>query len=550
MKKIIVALVISYFGLFSSGANAQLSINGSIKGSNGAPLKKGILIASGPEGFYSKKEIKSYGSCNITLPHKGGYYLYIKGVHHKAISMPIVVSKEKETSLKVRMQSMSFNENPDSVYVIGNFNDFSTNKGLHLMQRQADGSFTKKIKAENGSVKYQVFGVAQTTYGRTYPISGTEESEDIYVLKKAPWEEGHFATSKVISSDEVTINFDINKLPDSDAEEDISFSDSTLDEIVSIYREVEKKETKIGSAPRGKRFEVVGRFQDEHKSKLKDEKNPILRQLLLLRYFDELHPQKSDSTFTNRILEEVPPTSPFWSLEARSSVGASNIIFVVGRISNKQERVDEYINKVIQQHSDPDVRAQFLYAGFNRAENKDDKKLMAQYFYKLKSNHADSRQFERVRREYAPNRAIQVGNSVPDFKFTALNDSSKILSDDNYRDKFLLIDFWGTWCAPCIEEMPYLHEAYKTFKAQGFQILSVAFRDERSKIEKFRNEHYPMPWDHTLISEEDYDRIHSKFEITGIPRPILVDPNGNIIALDEQIRGEKLVEKLSSIFDE
>lgn len=547
MRKFIIVFVISSFGLFSTDAKAQLSINGSIKGSDGAPLKKGLLIVSGPEDFYSKKQIKSDGSYNITLPYKGGYYLYIKGVHHKAISMPIVVSIQKEVSLKVRMQSMSYNSNPDSVFLIGNFNDFSTNEGLHLMQKRADRSFTKKLKADSDSLKYQILGIAQTKYGNTYPISGTEISEDISVINKAPWEEGHFATSKIISANEVTINFDINKLPDGSSEENINFSDPTLDEIISIYREVENQETKIGSA-RGN-DSVVERFQDDHKSKLKDEKNPILKQLLLLRYFDELHPQKSDSTLANRVLEEVPPTSPFWSLEARSSVGASNIMFVVGRISNKPNRVDEYINNVIQQHSDSDVRAQFLYLAFNRAENNDDKKLMSQYFNKLKSNHSDSRQFEQVRREFAPNRAIQVGNSVPDFKFTALSDSSKILSNDNYKGKFLLVDFWGTWCAPCIEEMPHLHEAYKTFKDQDFEILSVAFWDERSKIEKFRNERYPMPWDHTLISEEDHDRIHSKFEITGIPRPILVDPNGNIIALDEQIRGEKLVEKLSSIFE-
>ena len=107
---------------------------------------------------------------------------------------------------------------------------------------------------------------------------------------------------------------------------------------------------------------------------------------------------------------------------------------------------------------------------------------------------------------------------------------------------------YNSWCGPCIEEFPYQHEAYERFQDQGFEILSVAMMDERAAIETFREERYPMPWLHTLVSPEEEGRVRSQFEITGFPRPVLVGPSGEILATDEELRGEKLAKVLARVF--
>ena len=139
---------------------------------------------------------------------------------------------------------------------------------------------------------------------------------------------------------------------------------------------------------------------------------------------------------------------------------------------------------------------------------------------------------------------------MPSFAFVALGDSSVTHTDEALRGKTYLIDFWGTWCGPCIEEMPYLHEAYEKYRGDGFEILSVAMMDERAAIEAFREERHPMPWLHTLVPQRDDEAVRTKFEVTSFPRPILVDASGTIIATDDALRGEKLAEVLARTFGE
>ncbi len=66
---------------------------------------------------------------------------------------------------------------------------------------------------------------------------------------------------------------------------------------------------------------------------------------------------------------------------------------------------------------------------------------------------------------------LRLGSTMPDFAFTAMDGSKRHLSD--FRGKHLLIDFWGTWCGPCVGEIPFLKKAYDTYKDKGFEILGM-----------------------------------------------------------------------------
>lgn len=141
-----------------------------------------------------------------------------------------------------------------------------------------------------------------------------------------------------------------------------------------------------------------------------------------------------------------------------------------------------------------------------------------------------------------------VGRLVPTFGWTALADSTAIISPLSLEGSVVLIDLWGTWCAPCRREMPFLHEAYANFHAQGFEIVSIAFDTSPGKVAAYRRDHFPMPWQHvyaTAAIEAEATRI---FHLDSFPRAVLLDRDGTVLRVDTGLRGPALAATLDSLF--
>ena len=117
---------------------------------------------------------------------------------------------------------------------------------------------------------------------------------------------------------------------------------------------------------------------------------------------------------------------------------------------------------------------------------------------------------------------------------------AQVLSHNEYT----LIDFWASWCAPCVAEFPYLTKAHDAFKGMGFEILSVSIDKKRtdwvSAVKK-----YDMDWPQLIVGESD-SQVVKDYGVTLIPKNLLVDKDGEIIA--RNLRGESVVDALTSLF--
>ncbi len=337
----------------------------------------------------------------------------------------------------------------------------------------------------------------------------------------------------------------------------------TVGEIVAIYLDVEARERRIGrifaAATRVESNRRVIRLTVKHRTLLDQERAPILerietegqpllRQWLLLRFFDELRPLKQYQHLALEALQTVPPTSPLWTFEAWSTVGASNLITIISSNADSPEEVAEYIRHVIDDHPDPEVRAQFLYVGLKAAHRAGDEEAKWRYYNQLQTEHRRTWNAIAARREFDEGRKVQFGKPVPKFSFVSLDDRKVIYTNRRLLGTTYLIDFWGTWCAPCIKEIPEIQDAYDKYREAGFQVLSVAMRDEKEAIEAFRKDRHSMPWMHTLVGDARNNAVRSAFEINGLPRPILVNGEGKIIAVDAELRDGKLLEVLAEVF--
>ncbi len=124
----------------------------------------------------------------------------------------------------------------------------------------------------------------------------------------------------------------------------------------------------------------------------------------------------------------------------------------------------------------------------------------------------------------------------PAFSATTLD--GRRVSLDTYKGKVVLLDFWATWCGPCVVEVPNVKAAYNRFHAQGFEVLGISLDENREALKSFvaRKE---MPWPQVFNADADRGSDPaSLYGVRGIPYTVLVGKDGKIVAMD--LRGDHL----------
>jgi peroxiredoxin len=140
---------------------------------------------------------------------------------------------------------------------------------------------------------------------------------------------------------------------------------------------------------------------------------------------------------------------------------------------------------------------------------------------------------------------FEIGGTPPDF---TLNDQNgNPVSMSSFRGKYLIIDFWSSWCTPCRKETPYVLQTYKKYHSKGFDVLSVSLDGKKEDwlraIEKDK-----MEWNHVCDFKNFDGDVAKLYYVSSIPKTFLLDKEGRIIAKD--LRGEELSIKLTEIFGE
>jgi thiol-disulfide isomerase/thioredoxin len=110
--------------------------------------------------------------------------------------------------------------------------------------------------------------------------------------------------------------------------------------------------------------------------------------------------------------------------------------------------------------------------------------------------------------------------------------------------KYVLIDFWASWCKPCIEEFPVLKMAEAAYHSKGFSILSVSVDKDLAAWKKAVSTH-ALSWQQFVENRENADRLSKRLNIASVPANYLVDQNMKIIAID--LRGAQLLEMLEEL---
>nr|WP_294947318.1 TlpA disulfide reductase family protein [uncultured Mucilaginibacter sp.] len=142
-------------------------------------------------------------------------------------------------------------------------------------------------------------------------------------------------------------------------------------------------------------------------------------------------------------------------------------------------------------------------------------------------------------------KAVAIGATAPEF--AEADTAGKMVSLSSFRGKYVLIDFWASWCGPCREENPNVVRAYAKYKDRNFTIVGISSDRPGAKKAWLNAIHHDgLTW--TQLSDLQYtnSKVPNLYAVKGIPQNFLIDPNGKIIA--KNLRGDDLNDKLAELF--
>ncbi|MEY2429886.1 MAG: hypothetical protein QOJ40_2771 [Verrucomicrobiota bacterium] len=132
-------------------------------------------------------------------------------------------------------------------------------------------------------------------------------------------------------------------------------------------------------------------------------------------------------------------------------------------------------------------------------------------------------------------RSLVPGSKFPDFEEKDV--AGKPLSVANYKGKVVLIDFWATWCGPCVHELPNVIKTYEKHHGKGFEIIGVSLDQDEKKLANFTKDKN-MTWQQYFDGKGWQNKLAAKYGVNSIPATYLLDGEGKIIG--KGLRGEEL----------
>lgn len=201
------------------------------------------------------------------------------------------------------------------------------------------------------------------------------------------------------------------------------------------------------------------------------------------------------------------------------------------RFQENMKKFSESAFKFVQENKDN-------LAGFFAAGNIDqstyEQELIA-YAEEVKSKFPKNGAVQSFADKMISLKPVSVGQIAPDFELPDAQGVNHKLSD--FKGKYVLLDFWASWCAPCREENPNIVKQYQAFKSKNFTVLGVSLDEDKSDwLKAIKDDN--LSWTHLSELKRWDGKVTLMYKVEGIPASFLLDPQGKIVA--KNLRGADL----------
>ena len=274
--------------------------------------------------------------------------------------------------------------------------------------------------------------------------------------------------------------------------------------------------------------------------------------------FDEVYKKLHDQTFV--VLKEKGMEAFLIELERCGSILAKNypqefdsyrMFFTVAEFtedSNQRDKIYQKLLNLVANDDVPSVIAKVVKAGvtYYTAMKNPNEAEKQKLFERLATMDDSGNQHlnEVISQAKAELNKIKIERDgieePPEIVFEALDGRTVDLS--KMKGKVVLIEFWATWCGPCVDEIPIIKKVYDKFQRRGFEVIGISLDRDRKKLETYVNENN-IPWPQFFDEKGGKNRLAKKYGIRGIPTLWLVDKQGNLVDMEARKNLEEKVKK-------
>lgn len=247
----------------------------------------------------------------------------------------------------------------------------------------------------------------------------------------------------------------------------------------------------------------------------------------------------------------VEANTAFAEVDSLKQLGASDsmIISATNRKNSQLQNLNRYLKQFIS-GSDHPALSLFALGWASRSFAREEFETTLndvvtkfpdhQVLKKLKANY--DQQKNQAGADQSASQVSWLGKRAPDLALPGIDGT--VLSVSSFKGKYLLVDFWASWCGPCRQENPNVVKAYNTYKNKNFTILGVSLDQDKAKwVNAIKQDQ--LTWNHVSDLKAWDSKSVEVYKFEGIPFNVLIDPNG--IVIGESLRGFDLEKKLSEI---
>lgn len=531
MKQIYILILLI---VFSSAANC-LEIN--VYGSSDeelSPVNIKLIDAENGELIFEKMQL-SDNSFDIGI-NKKRIFLQIESPNYAKYFLPIEL-QDFDVEINVTLEALQLNpasKSPKILTYEGDCDRLST----YDMNKEGD-IFTTKIPNKE-SVKAVIYRLAKgndlllPTNADTY----TYECDRFYALINA-------------DGGEVKIEFNPQKFPAYDGEAVVK-SESEIEAQVNYLAELSNVELNLTNA-----YTAIS--GGSHTKITADDLKPDFDKIESLQedvpadYYKEVYSasyikvagvafltgnsELVEEDVLSAAIEKLDFKSPLW----KYYVGSMGVAVAAKHLTG--DRYKEYFDSLMLSNPYPEVREDFVFQSLVYSYTRGEKAKVRQFYEHLFVFFPESKYISTAKQLMERIENSMIGEEAPIFNVASLDNSDIKFSNEYFKGKYLFIDFWATWCGPCVREMPHLHDAYEKYKGK-IEFLSFSLDKRVDKIGDFRGKKWKMPWNHSFLVGGFGNMIARRFKVKSIPKPILIGPDGKIIAEGSSLRGANLMNTL------
>ncbi len=514
----------------------ETTISGKILTARGTPPRRADAHVAVFGAKTVSVEAGRDGGFTVVVPVGRPFHLKLSAVDHVEANLPVILTKKAPASVTVRLAQDPFVRDAKEVQIAPDTGEGFSLKNAVPMTAKEDGTFVWEHETGAETVRYELLGISANDHS----VNGTQSEGFEYDGA------GDYESVVKVHGGHVRIVYDPRKLP---APVTGDFPVVTWDAEHADLGEMARLQAAVDTASE----RIVAEFQAYEKAHGSGEgfnfdaaelektlragmaagRGPNVRAFaaVLLAQGTGRFGIKLDKDTVGTILRLAPPSSPMWAFTPQVPTTAFSALGRDGAAAIFERFAKESPSRV--------VRAFSLAALGYEARKAHDLDKQRAVYARLRKDYADVKSIRWVLMDLNPDKAIQVGRPVPPFSVVLFD--GKTFTNKDLLGHYTLLDFWATWCGPCRAEMPNLHAAWKKFHDHNFQIVSFSFDKSPEAVKKFRQGKWKMPWRHTFVKDGFKSKLAQAFEVRGIPEPILVGPDGTILAVEPQTRGEQLL---------